>query len=137
MYVFGTRSREQLNTCHQDLVRIMELAIKITNVDFGIHQGARTIEQQQEYYNNGKSKINPKKYESKEALAEVAKHIVLPEVHIYSKSRALDLHVAEKYNGKRLTWDDNHLCYLAGTIIACADMLYKTGQVSHLNSLGS
>ena len=64
MYVFGTRSREQLNTCHQDLVRIMELAIKITNVDFGIHQGARTIEQQQEYYNNGKSKINPKKYES-------------------------------------------------------------------------
>lgn len=131
MYSFGKRSRSELDTCHPDLVKVMELAIRITNVDFGIHEGARTVEQQQKYFDEGKSKINPKKYSSPVVLAEVAKHIVIPEEDLYAKSRACDIHVAESHNGKKLTWDDNHFCALYGFIVGAAKMLYDQGQIAH------
>ncbi len=137
MYKFGERSSQQLATCHIDLVKIHELAITRTKVDYGIHQGGRTIQQQQEYFNNKKSKINPKNYATPEDLAKVAKHIIVSGDTRYNRSRATDVHVAEKYKGRSLAWDTVHLSYVAATLMSCAQELYDKGEITHLLRWGA
>ena len=48
MYQLGKTSKQRLSTCHEDLQLIMNESIKVSTVDFGIAQGERTIEQQQD-----------------------------------------------------------------------------------------
>ena len=71
MYKFGKKSQERLETCHADLQKILNEIIKI--YDFTILEGKRTLEQQQKYFKEGKSKldgINKKsKHQSKPSLA--------------------------------------------------------------------
>jgi peptidoglycan L-alanyl-D-glutamate endopeptidase CwlK len=71
MYKFGKKSQERLETCHADLQKILNEVIKI--YDFSVLEGERTLEQQQEYFKEGKSKldgINKKsKHQSKPSLA--------------------------------------------------------------------
>ena len=55
MYNFGNTSKTRLTGVHPDLVKVMEEAIKNSPYDFSISQGLRTLEQQQELFNAGKS----------------------------------------------------------------------------------
>lgn len=55
MYNFGNTSQSRLTGVHPDLVKVMEEAIKYSPYDFSISQGLRTLEQQQELFNAGKS----------------------------------------------------------------------------------
>jgi len=55
-FVLGRRSKARLSEGHPAIIEIMELAIQKTNVDFGIVQCARTMEQQEEYLRLGSSK---------------------------------------------------------------------------------
>lgn len=55
-YKFGKRSKECLNTCHKDLQKIAELAINF--YDFSVYEGHRSIERQQQLYEEGKSQID-------------------------------------------------------------------------------
>lgn len=129
---FGSRSLNVLKGLHPDLRKVMELAIQRSNVDFGLHEGARTVETQQEYFDNGKSKVNPKAYSSVEELAEKGKHIVIAGHPQYEYSRAVDLHSAESHNGKSLAWDTVHLSFIAGVITSCAKELYEKGEITHI-----
>ena len=56
MYNFGARSRERLDTCHPDMIAIMEEVIKV--YDFSILEGLRTAEKQAEYFETGRSKLD-------------------------------------------------------------------------------
>jgi peptidoglycan L-alanyl-D-glutamate endopeptidase CwlK len=51
----SARSRERLQGVNRDLVRVVEQAIQITTIDFGVTQGLRTIEQQRKYVASGAS----------------------------------------------------------------------------------
>lgn len=131
-YVFSTSSKGHLSRCHPDLALVLNLALKRSNVDFGIYESSRTIAEQQKYFNDGASSINPQAYQTKEDLAKVAKHIVIPE-HIYFKwSRAVDIKVSESHNGERLTFDYVHLSYLAGVITSVAKELFQQGEITHI-----
>ena len=55
-YRLSRRSLERLQRVHPDLVRVVMRAIEITEVDFGITEGVRTIEKQREYFARGASK---------------------------------------------------------------------------------
>lgn len=55
-YTFGKRSRECLDTCHKDLKKIAELAIKF--YDFSIYEGHRDLDRQKKLYDEGKSQID-------------------------------------------------------------------------------
>lgn len=55
MYKLSDRSIAKLEHVHIDLVRVVKAAIIICEVDFGISEGMRTIEQQEHYYRTGKS----------------------------------------------------------------------------------
>ena len=47
-FKLGSRSRRALQGVHKDLVGVVEMAIMITEVDFTVYEGLRTIERQKE-----------------------------------------------------------------------------------------
>lgn len=55
-YKFSARSNERLKTVHPSLVMVAERALEISPYDFGITEGARTVERQKELVKSGKSK---------------------------------------------------------------------------------
>jgi peptidoglycan L-alanyl-D-glutamate endopeptidase CwlK len=55
-YKLSLRSLERLQKVHPDLVRVVMRAIQLTEVDFGVTEGVRTIEKQREYVAKGASK---------------------------------------------------------------------------------
>ena len=113
MYKFGNTSKSKLSTCHKDIQLIMNEAIKITNVDFGIAEGYRSIEKQQQYFKEGKSKIDGVNKKGK---------------HNYSPSLAVDIYPYFENGAK---WDNEHLSYLSGIIHAVSEMLLADGKISH------
>lgn len=56
MYQLGKRSRSKLVGVHPDLVRVVEHAIQITEQDFAVIEGLRTLERQRRLVKIGASK---------------------------------------------------------------------------------
>lgn len=55
-YQLGNKSRERLQGVHPDLVAVVERAIEISEQDFSVAEGLRSIDRQHELYNTGRSK---------------------------------------------------------------------------------
>ena len=55
-YKLSKRSLSRLDGVHKDLVQVVKLAIELTEVDFGVTEGVRTIERQRELFAKGASK---------------------------------------------------------------------------------
>lgn len=56
MYVLGTVSKNNLKGVHPDLVKIVEKAITLTEIDFRVTEGLRSKTRQIELVNKGASK---------------------------------------------------------------------------------
>ena len=54
-FVLGPKSRKTLEGVHPDLVRVVERAILITEVDFTVVEGVRSLETQKKYVASGAS----------------------------------------------------------------------------------
>lgn len=119
MYSFGKRSRSRLDTCHPDMILIMEEVIKI--YDFSVLEGLRTLEQQQEYYETGRSKLD--------GINKKSKH----QDDGSGKSRAIDIMPFKKgsnaFSGKEK--DNRRFYYLAGLVKGTAERLLEEGKISH------
>lgn len=113
MKQWDARSLKQRDTLMGSLRLVMDDALRISDVPFQIVQGARTIEEQQRYFNDGKSKINPRDYPTREKLYAAAKHVTGPGMPL---SRAVDIIIDVK--GKE--YDKAHMCYVAGVVMAIA-----------------
>ena len=55
-YKLSLRSKQKLSGVHPDLVDVVQRAIEITEQDFSVLEGLRSIERQKELYKSGKSK---------------------------------------------------------------------------------
>jgi len=55
-FVLGARSRKELQGVHPDLVRVVERAIALTAVDFAVHDGLRSLEDQVRLVDSGASR---------------------------------------------------------------------------------
>ena len=55
MFKFSKRSYERMKDVHPDLIKVAELALKYSTIDFGISEGLRSLETQKEYVNRGVS----------------------------------------------------------------------------------
>lgn len=55
-FKLSTRSKSRLKGVHPDLVRVVELAITLTSVDFAVTEGLRTRERQVQLLKEGRSK---------------------------------------------------------------------------------
>lgn len=112
-YQFSNTSKERLSTADEDLQLIMKKAIGISKIDFGIAEGHRSVEKQQQYYREGKSKIDGINKKSK---------------HNYNPSRAVDIYA---YVNGKANWDTQHLSYLSGLFEGIAYYLKEKGLISH------
>jgi len=54
-YVLGTRSLSSLSGVHPDMVAVVKRAIEITEVDFTVIEGLRSVERQRSLLDDGKS----------------------------------------------------------------------------------
>lgn len=50
MFYLSKRSKNRLNGCHPDLVRVVKRAIELTPIDFTVSETVRTEERQHELY---------------------------------------------------------------------------------------
>ena len=114
---FSEKSLKELATVDPQLVKVVVRARAWSRVAFEVSQGARTIDQQREYFAKGASKVNPDAYASKDALYKAAKHVVGPGCPL---SRAVDVFVPGQPGG---SYDKSALCYLAGVMEAAAHSL--------------
>jgi len=55
-YTLGAKSIAELRGVHPDLVKVVNRTIQLTEQDFSVHDGLRTIEEQREYVRRGVSK---------------------------------------------------------------------------------
>lgn len=99
---FGQTSATRLKTCDKRLQSIMYRAIQVSKIDFGIAEGYRTTERQQELFKQGLTQLN--------GVTELSNHN-------YNPSIAVDI----------FGWVDGKtdysipvMCYLAGVIQSVA-----------------
>ena len=124
MFSFGQTSSKALSTCHKDLRVIHRAAIKDIRIDYGIHEGGRSFEQQLEYYQKGASTLDPRIPEKLKA----AKHVI---TDFRPLSEATDIHIASKYKDKPLTWQKDSLIYVCAYLVATADRLCDENAIGH------
>lgn len=55
MYQLGVKSQSRLNGVHPDLVSVVKRAIEITEQDFTVLEGLRSVDRQKELVESGKS----------------------------------------------------------------------------------
>lgn len=117
---FSERGEKALATCHPDLQRVARLAMTWSEglVLWDMVQGARTIEQQQEYADAGNSKVNPKDYPDLSKLYAKAKHVTGPGMP-YSRAYDIVL-VTEQPKGK---YDERGLAFVAAIMMVAAKSL--------------
>ena len=71
-FELSSRSIDRLIGVDQDIVKVVMRAIEITNVDFGVTEGLRTLQKQKEYVARGVSKTLKSKHLDGEAVDLVA-----------------------------------------------------------------
>lgn len=108
-YKFSTSSEKKLKTCNQQIQDVFNLAIKRSLVDFGIAEGSRSVERQQELYAEGRTTPG--------AIKTYVDGVNKKSKHNSTPSDAVDIYAF--VNGKA-SWESKHLCYLAGVIQSCA-----------------
>ena len=111
MYKFSNKSKERLNTCHEDLRLIANIAIQRSQIDFGIAEGHRSVERQYDLYKAGLSKIDGVNKRGK---------------HNYKPSLAFDIYAW--VNGKS-SYDQRYIIFIAGVILAVAKELKEQGRI--------
>jgi peptidoglycan L-alanyl-D-glutamate endopeptidase CwlK len=109
-YVLGSRSLSRLEGVHPDLVRVVKRAIELTEQDFTVQEGLRTLVTQKEYVRRGVSKtLNSKHLKQPDGFGHAVD--LVPWINgqprwewppIYKIARAVD--DAAQALGVRLTW---------------------------------
>lgn len=125
-FTLSQRSKKEYDTLHKDLQKVIDLALKTSQVDFTIIEGARTAERQQMLYDTKKSKVNPSKYSAQELITK-GKHIVN---QFRKESWAFDF-IASVPGKPNLAYDITHLMYLVGVFTTCGQILYNKGEITH------
>lgn len=127
-YSWGARSSQKLSTCHEDLQKVFNLAIKRSSVDVSIVEGHRPVERQKELYAIGRTVETHRKPVTKiDGVTKLGKHNEIP-------SKAIDFMIWSNNQEirKRIAWDEGHLAYFWGVLDSCAKELYEAGEITHL-----
>lgn len=108
-FKFGATSSQRLSNCHKDIITVMNEVIKVTDIDFGIACGYRSVKEQQELYNQGRNKAG--------AIVTYVDGIKMKSKHNAIPSLAVDIYA---YVDGKATWDEKYLYYLGGVIMLIA-----------------
>jgi peptidoglycan LD-endopeptidase CwlK len=123
-YKLSSTSKDRLSTVKPELIEIVELAITLTKVDFGVSQGIRTLEEQIALVKAGASKTTKSKHLTGDAVDLVA-YIgsrVSWELNLYDdiadamKEAAIVKGVSIRWGG---AWQCNDIRKWEGTMQSC------------------
>jgi len=114
MYTLSTRSLDRLNGVHPDLVRVVERAIAITDVDFVVLEGLRSRARQAELLKAGASRTMNSRHITGHAIdlgAWVDKQVdwswpLYTKISIAMKQAATELNVPIVWGGDWRTFKD-------------------------------
>ncbi len=115
-FKLSKRSEERLEGVDERIIDIVDLALKITRVDFGIPEygGTRTEEEQALLFSKGLSKCDGFKYKS-----------------MHQTGLAFDVYAYVGF----ASWDEKHLAQVAAAILQAASVLgYKLEWGGHWKS---
>ena len=104
---FGTKSRERLDTCHPDLQTLFNAVITV--VDCSVTCGYRNKEDQEKAFNSGNSKVH----------YPHGKHNSNPSTAVDVYPYPIDFN------------DLSRFYYLAGWVLAKAEILRNVGEITH------
>ena len=110
---FSEKSHAKLNTCHPDLIVIMESALAISRIDFGISCGHRSVEEQRVMFDNNLSHCDGTLIKSQ---------------HNHEPSMAVDIFA---FIDREASYDKDTMVYLGGLIVSAARTLLLKGVTSH------
>ena len=110
----SSQSRAKMNGVHRDLVRIVERAIKITEVDFRVLEGMRTLTRQKQLVAAGASKTLNSRHLTGHAVDLVAlvggkvrwDWPLYPKIAAAMKQAALELKVPLEWGGDWKSFKD-------------------------------
>jgi len=112
-YKYGRKSSEKLATCHPDIQKIMNEAIK--HYDITILEGVRSLKRQEELVRTGMSKTMN------------SKHLKNDDGH----SHAVDIALYP------VDWNDrDRFVFLQAYVKGISDQMYKSGEITHKLRLG-
>ena len=122
-FKLSQRSLDRLDGVDADLIAVVKRAIELTDVDFGVTEGLRTLETQQKYVAAGKSQTLKSKHLEGKAVDLVAyvDGSVTWELNVYDniadamKQAAKELVVSLRLGA---AWHINNICDYAGTMDA-------------------
>jgi len=135
MNKFGTSSLKKLSLANDTIQKVMELAIQRSLVDITIVQTYRPPTVQFGYYQQGRQQSTSgwiitdksKVITNVDGYKIVGKHNKQPaeavDIRAYHSNPKID---------KMIAYDKLHLAYIAGTIISCAEELFKKGEIKEL-----
>lgn len=109
MYKFSINSKRELNTCHKDIRTVFNKAITLSDIDFGISEGHRSKERQQELYAQGRTKPG--------RIVTYVDGIKIMSKHNYYPSMAVDIFA---WVDNRVSYEVKDLAYIAGVILSVA-----------------
>ena len=112
-YHFSKRSLDRLQTCHEDLQKIAKEALSLSDIDFAVTEGHRSVVRQRLLYATGKSKIDGQKKKSK---------------HNHFPAQAFD--IVACIRGKT-SYQECYLAYLGGVLMTTAQRLLNERQTTH------
>jgi len=120
-FKLSQRSLSRLEGVDDALVAVVQRAIEVTTIDFGVTEGLRTIERQQELVDRGASKTMKSKHLNGSAVDLVAYlgSRVSWELNLYDniadamKQAATELDVAVRWGG---AWTTSNICEWQGTM---------------------
>lgn len=124
---FSKASVNALATCDLGIQKVFNLAIRRSNVDFGITVGQRTVYEQARLYAQGRTTpgLVVTNIDGVNKLSE----------HNHNPSRAVDIHIYDAQ--KKYTYNEMFLSYVAGVVISCAKELYELGEIDYLLTWGN
>ena len=118
-FKLSSRSKGKLEGVHPDMVAVVERAIELTKVDFGVTYGVRTVEEQEKLVASGRSQTMK------------SKHLIQDSGY----SHAVDV-VA--YDGSDVVWEINVYDDIADAFKIAAeeeDVAVRWGAAWHINDL--
>ena len=124
-FKLSNRSKKKLEGVHPDMVAVVERAIELTKVDFGVTYGVRTVEEQEKLVASGRSPTMKSKHLIQDSGYSHAVDVVaydgsnvIWELNVYDdicdafKKAALDLGVAVKWGA---AWSEGDIRSYKGT----------------------
>ena len=119
-FKLGKRSLEKLEGVDESLVAVVKRAIELTNIDFGVIYGLRTVEEQEKLFAAGKSQTMKSKHLEGRAVDLMAyvDGKGCWELNVYDdlcdamKEAAKELGVAIKWGA---AWSEGDICSYSGS----------------------